>query len=214
MVKTTPEEIPKQRHGVIQPGWKDGLHCMCADRPIMTGLPKCRGVYLRTVKKSCLITTQPCQKYGIPFPKRINKTVKGLQLSGTKCKSQKMFSESEWHPELIAQRSLTLMCRLSKKILSHVAEWTEFMRNKTGVVLFVMAAYTDEDGGLSIGRWIFIFIFNYTYGSWLRLRYETSGLNFMSTQTEVRKGPNNITDVWTKFIEGRAFLILLQATAY
>jgi len=37
----------------------------------------------------------PYQKYGILFPKRINKTVKGLQLSGTKCKPQKMFSESK-----------------------------------------------------------------------------------------------------------------------
>lgn len=41
-------------------------------------------------------------------------------------------------------------------------------------------------------------------------RYETSGLNFISTQKEVRKGPNNITDVWTKFIEGMMFFYLLE----
>ena len=41
---------------------------------------------------------------------------------------------------------------MSKKIPSDVAEWTEYMKNKTGAVFFIMAAYTNADGGLSIGR--------------------------------------------------------------
>ena len=42
--------------------------------------------------------------------------------------------------------------RHSKKIPSDVAEWTEYMRNKTGAVFFVIGAYTDEDGVLSYCR--------------------------------------------------------------
>jgi hypothetical protein len=42
--------------------------------------------------------------------------------------------------------------RYSKKIPSEVAEWTQHMQNKTGAVFFVIGAYTDEDGGLFIGR--------------------------------------------------------------
>ena len=42
--------------------------------------------------------------------------------------------------------------RHSKKITSDVAEWTEYMRNKTGAQIFVICAYTDEDGGLAFGR--------------------------------------------------------------
>lgn len=42
--------------------------------------------------------------------------------------------------------------RMSKKIPSDVAEWTEYMRNKTGAVFFVLGAYTDEDGKLCIAR--------------------------------------------------------------
>lgn len=37
-------------------------------------------------------------------------------------------------------------------------------------------------------------------------RYETHELNFLAARKEIRKGPNNITDVWTKFIEGMAHL--------
>lgn len=39
-------------------------------------------------------------------------------------------------------------------------------------------------------------------------RYETEGLNFLPTQKEIRKGPNNITDVWKKFVEGMTFPLL------
>lgn len=44
------------------------------------------------------------------------------------------------------------MCRYAKKIPSEVAEWLEYMKNKTGAVFFMLAAYTDEDGGLSIAK--------------------------------------------------------------
>lgn len=45
-----------------------------------------------------------------------------------------------------------LFHRLSKKIPSDVAEWTEYMQSKTGAVFFVLGAYTDEDGKLSFAR--------------------------------------------------------------
>jgi hypothetical protein len=31
------------------------------------------------------------------------------------------------------------------------------------------------------------------------LRYETEGLNFFESQKEYQKGPNNISDLWTKY---------------
>jgi hypothetical protein len=42
--------------------------------------------------------------------------------------------------------------RYSKKIPSDVAEWLQYMKSKSGAVFFVLAAYTDEDGGLSIAK--------------------------------------------------------------
>jgi uncharacterized membrane protein required for colicin V production len=63
-----------------------------------------------------------------------------------------MFKESVYNAAFKCQASPYVACRYSKKIASEVAEWTEYMRNKTGAVFFVMCAYTDEDGSLSIGR--------------------------------------------------------------
>lgn len=42
--------------------------------------------------------------------------------------------------------------RYAKKIPADVAEWLEYMKTKSGAVFFVVGAYTDEDGGLSIAR--------------------------------------------------------------
>jgi hypothetical protein len=37
------------------------------------------------------------------------------------------------------------------------------MRNKTGAVFFVVGAYTDEDGGLCIGRYSYIAFMYFTH---------------------------------------------------
>ena len=42
--------------------------------------------------------------------------------------------------------------RYAKKIPADVSEWLEYMKTKSGAVFFVVGAYTDEDGGLSIAR--------------------------------------------------------------
>ena len=52
-----------------------------------------------------------------------------------------------------------LFHRLSKKIPSDVAEWTEYMQSKTGAVFFVLTAYTDEDGKLSFARFYILMLF-------------------------------------------------------
>jgi hypothetical protein len=78
----------------------------------------------------------------------------------------------------------------------------QYMHNKTGAVFFVIGAYTDEDGKLSFARFSCSFIIRSRNISDISTRYETDGLGFLATRKEYRKGPNNITDVWTEFIEG------------
>ena len=63
-----------------------------------------------------------------------------------------MFKGSMYTAALKYHAGADVCPRYSKKIPSEVAEWTEYMRNKTGAVFFMMCAYTDEDGSLSIGR--------------------------------------------------------------
>jgi hypothetical protein len=76
------------------------------------------------------------------------------------------------------------------------------MQNKTGAVFFILGAYTDEDGRLSFARSVNRIVVYCGEPAHNVVRYETDGLDFISTRNEYRKGPNNITDVWTKFIEG------------
>lgn len=80
------------------------------------------------------------------------------------------------------------------------------MQNKTGAVFFVLAGYTDADGKLSFARFFRRVILCSCNNSDFSARYETDGLGFLATRNEYRKGPNNITDVWTEFIEGRILL--------
>ena len=42
--------------------------------------------------------------------------------------------------------------RMSKKIPSDVAEWTQYMWNKSGAVFFILGDNTDEDGRLAFAR--------------------------------------------------------------
>lgn len=46
--------------------------------------------------------------------------------------------------------------RLSKKIPSDIAEWTNYMQSKTGAVFFILTAYNDEDGKLSFARFVLL----------------------------------------------------------
>jgi hypothetical protein len=79
----------------------------------------------------------------------------------------------------------------------------QYMQNKTGAVFFVLTAYTDADGKLSFARFVCFVIVRSCSISDLPTRYESDALGFLATRNEYRKGPNNITDVWTEFIEGR-----------
>jgi hypothetical protein len=78
----------------------------------------------------------------------------------------------------------------------------QYMQNKTGAVFFVLTAYTDADGKLSFARFVCCVIVRSCNISDISTRYESDALGFLATQNEYRKGPNNITDVWTEFIEG------------
>ena len=62
---------------------------------------------------------------------------------------------------------------MSKKIPSDVAEWTEYMRNKTGAVFFILGAYTDQDGKLCIARLaISVYIHSRFFSSRFKIRNE------------------------------------------
>jgi hypothetical protein len=47
---------------------------------------------------------------------------------------------------------LIIDIRASKKIASEVAQWTHYMKQQTGAVVFVLAGYTNVDGELSVSR--------------------------------------------------------------
>lgn len=42
--------------------------------------------------------------------------------------------------------------RASKKIPSEVAEWTQYMKRHNGAVFFILAAYTNANGELTVSR--------------------------------------------------------------
>lgn len=78
--------------------------------------------------------------------------MRNWQMSGIQLIFQKRFSAGRGYSISHYYFVADILDRYSKKIPSDVAEWLQYMKTKSGAVFFVLGAYTDEDGGLSIAK--------------------------------------------------------------
>lgn len=92
--------------------------------------------------------------------------------------------------------------RASKKIPSEIAQWTQYMKRQNGAVIFMLVAYTNAAGELAVSR--LVHRKHFRRQCWHpHIRHETTGLGFIDNHRNLlRKGPNNIMDMWGSHVEG------------
>jgi hypothetical protein len=74
--------------------------------------------------------------------------VSGFARNGTMLLPPKMSRESKQRVFTNPFVPLIVYCRASRKLPSEVAEWTQYMKRKTGASFFILAAYSNADGQL------------------------------------------------------------------
>ena len=72
--------------------------------------------------------------------------------NGMKLHHPRIPNESMFNSIILGSETLKVCNRASRKVPSEVAEWTQFMKRKTGAVFFILGSYTNANGQLVTSR--------------------------------------------------------------
>lgn len=202
MQRKMQRNVLRQISVAIQLPSSPGLRKMSAEEFTLTWFQKSKYACLVEARSFQVNTVQPWQRSSIRCLRTTGNIVRNWPMNGIIVSFPKTFSEglSKYTFNKTPVLTKSIECQRRSHLMSRNGRSTCETRLGLCFSSLVHIRIKTENSALPGQPFLSIFMHDSSHHD---SRYETSELGFLATRKEYRKGPNNVTDVWTKFIEGK-----------